>query len=164
MGKQNIGLEPVKPTPANNNVSLSFSKSEIPLGNTPSKISKFSVGRNSVASLSAQCGLGTYWAPKGMQRFRNRFWVLTVLCAAFILQQSVSNGFPSVVFRTLEIRYGFSSWQIGVLSTCYEIADTVICVFLVHFIANSSNTGLRWNWSAVCFSRRTGLLLAAIHL
>lgn len=68
----------------------------------------------------------------------HRYYVLSVLCITFIFHQAICNGFPSVIYRTLETAYGLSSWQVGIVSSSYEIADTVVCVFVIHIISKYS--------------------------
>ena len=68
--------------------------------------------------------------------FNNRITVITLLGLATLFQQSICNGFPLVILRTLEIRYKLDSSKIGLITTVYEIADTAFCVILIYFLKN----------------------------
>ena len=87
-----------------------------------------------------------------LQIFNHRYWVLAIFSISFLFQQTLCNGFPSVIYRTLEIRFQLNSWHVGVISSCYEIADTIISVFVIHWLRNKSKP----------VSVGVGLVIAAI--
>lgn len=79
-------------------------------------------------------GVPYIFQPNFLQILAHRYSILIFLSIAFVLQQAISNGFPSVIYRTLEIRFQLTSVESGILSTCYEISDTVIGIFVIHWI------------------------------
>jgi sodium-independent organic anion transporter len=120
-------IEPFSPGPLNPRAS------SVSVGRSSISISR----NNSESSKSRSCGICGF-SPKFLQVFTHRYWVLIILSLAFIFQQSISNGFPSTIYRTLEIRFKLNSKQIGLISSCYEIADTAISIFLIHLLQKYS--------------------------
>ena len=85
------------------------------------------------------CGLGSCKPQGKIGEFFNNQWTLVIilgLCNAFL--QALSNGFPVVAFRSLELKFHLSSLQVGVLSSMYEIADCVFAIVLSYAIRNIS--------------------------
>ena len=89
------------------------------------------------SSKSKSCGIFGF-SPKFLQIFTHRYWVLIVLSLGFFCQQLIANGFPSTIYRTLEIRFKLNSKQIGLISSCYEISHTAISIFLIHLLQKYS--------------------------
>ena len=51
-----------------------------------------------------------------------------------MFQNACANGFPAVIYRALEVRFGLNSVHTGVMASCYEIADVVFSLFLIHLL------------------------------
>ena len=79
-----------------------------------------------------RCGFLCY--PRFLQGFSHRYLILAAFSISFFLQQSITNGFPGLIWRTLELKFRLSGSQTGWIASCYEIADTFTSVFLVHFL------------------------------
>ena len=85
-------------------------------------------GRSSISVSRSQtdnqrkCGICNF-NPKFLQIFTHRYWVLIILSLAFIFQQSISNGFPSTIYRTLEIRFNLNQCQ---KTTCDTLTEVVL--------------------------------------
>lgn len=79
-------------------------------------------------------GIYKIFQPKILQVCTNRYLVLVTLSLGSMFLQAITNGFPSVSWRTLEIKFHLNSAQTGWLSSCYEIANTALSVIIIHFL------------------------------
>lgn len=70
--------------------------------------------------------------------WNNKIFIILIIGLTTLFQQTLSNGFVLVILRSIEIRFGLNSYQIGLITTCYEIADTAFAVFVIYLIKNIS--------------------------
>ena len=73
--------------------------------------------------------------PKMLTKLRHTpTFILSILCLNYAIQQALGNGFPSIITRTLELRFNLSSDQSGLLNSSYEIAECFVAIFIIHFL------------------------------
>ncbi|XP_065898058.1 solute carrier organic anion transporter family member 4C1-like isoform X2 [Dysidea avara] len=78
------------------------------------------------------CGFGP-WRPRCLQIFAKPIVFLILLNIYCIVEGTIVSGLTSVVLSTLETRYKFSSIQLGMLSSAFDITVLVTVVFISYF-------------------------------
>jgi hypothetical protein len=70
---------------------------------------------------------------EGFQKiFANQYVAVLLFSIAAMFQNACANGFPASIYRYLEVRFNMNSVETGALASCYEIADVLFSLFLIH--------------------------------
>jgi len=64
--------------------------------------------------------------------FANQYVAVLLFGLASMFQNACANGFPATIYRYLEVRFNMNSVETGTLASCYELADVIFSLFLIH--------------------------------